>query len=202
MSQYICDECVVLCSEIIAEHGGRPLPISSAKRSYGFDKLSDQITSLIEYGGCAGDSEIEKLMHAALSWGISLNVSGRFDSVHFALSDDVPKKFAEQFSGNRSVLIIQQQANIAKWRMDFLVHHWLDDWNRFVVECDGHDFHERTKDQAANDRSRDRAMAMMGLTVLRFTGSEIWNDPLGCARQVVEYAERARNTTTAMAAAA
>ena len=53
-----------------------------------------------------------------------------------------------------------------------------------AVECDGHDFHERTKAQAAHDKSRDRALAAAGCTVLRFTGSEIWRDATACADEV------------------
>ena len=55
---------------------------------------------------------------------------------------------------------------------------------RIVVECDGHDFHEKTKDQAAADKQRDRHLAALGCTVLRFTGSEIWADSHKCASEV------------------
>lgn len=39
-----------------------------------------------------------------------------------------------------------------------------------VIECDGHEFHERTKRQAARDRSRDRAIQAFGYRIFRFTG--------------------------------
>ena len=55
------------------------------------------------------------------------------------------------------------------------------------MECDGHDFHERTKAQAAHDKTRDRALQARGLKVLRYTGSEIWADPFGCALDVLEH---------------
>lgn len=45
-----------------------------------------------------------------------------------------------------------------------------------VVEVDGHDFHERTKEQARKDRKRDRLMLRNGLYVLRYTGSEVFRD--------------------------
>ena len=64
-----------------------------------------------------------------------------------------------------------------------------------VVECDGHDFHERTKEQAAHDRQRDRWMQTAGWSVLRFTGSEIRRDPHGCAREVVEFLQSPRRAT-------
>jgi hypothetical protein len=56
-----------------------------------------------------------------------------------------------------------------------------------VVECDGHDFHERTKEQAQHDKTRDREMQSMGFPVLRFTGSEIWRDAWVCAAQIDKF---------------
>lgn len=56
---------------------------------------------------------------------------------------------------------------------------------RIAIECDGHDFHERTKEQARHDRSRDRALTLAGWTVLRFTGSEIHADPIKCASDII-----------------
>lgn len=55
-----------------------------------------------------------------------------------------------------------------------------------AVECDGHEFHERDKTQAARDKSRDRDPApLQGIQVLRFTGFEIHRDAAACAMQVV-----------------
>lgn len=62
--------------------------------------------------------------------------------------------------------------------------------SRVVIECDGHDYHERTKQQAARDRSRDRAMTEVGWRVMRFTGSEIWANPFACAKQAIDLALR------------
>lgn len=57
------------------------------------------------------------------------------------------------------------------------------------VECDGRDFHERTKYQAARDRQKDRRIQQAGYIVLRFTGSEIFKAPLDCAQQILDCAE-------------
>lgn len=53
------------------------------------------------------------------------------------------------------------------------------------VELDGHDFHERTKEQAKRDKSRDRELQASGWVVLRFTGSEVFNDPYECASETM-----------------
>jgi len=52
---------------------------------------------------------------------------------------------------------------------------------QMVIECDGHAYHERTKEQASNDRHRDRTLQMVGYTVFRFTGSELWENVFNCA---------------------
>lgn len=58
---------------------------------------------------------------------------------------------------------------------------------RVFIECDGHDFHERTREQARRDRQRDRFLQRSGTPVLRFTGSEIFRSPVGCAEEVFEF---------------
>lgn len=71
-------------------------------------------------------------------------------------------------------LKFETQVSIGKYRVDFLL-----EWNacRIVVECDGHEFHEKTKSQAQRDKSRDRYLTSQGYHVLRYTGSEIYKDP-------------------------
>src|SRR5262249_7305021 len=44
------------------------------------------------------------------------------------------------------------------------------------VECDGHEFQDRTKEQAA----RDREIQTAGILAIRFTGREILSDPGKC----------------------
>lgn len=67
------------------------------------------------------------------------------------------------------------------------------------VETDGHDFHERTKEQAKRDRSRDRVIAKHGIAVVRFTGAEVYADAFACADEVEEIlaAEVQRRTSRA-----
>jgi len=57
------------------------------------------------------------------------------------------------------------------------------------VECDGHEFHEKTKEQVARDKLRDRRIQAAGHPILRFAGSEIWNDPFLCAQQIQEFVD-------------
>lgn len=92
-------------------------------------------------------------------------------------------------------IIVRPQHTLIDWPIDFVVECKSDMNDRtylLAVECDGHDFHERTKEQAARDRQRDRALQEKNVAVFRFTGSELYRDPWKCAAQVVEWAEQAR----------
>lgn len=59
---------------------------------------------------------------------------------------------------------------------------------KVAIEIDGHDFHERTKEQAERDKSRDRLLEANGWHVLRFTVSEVWRDAGACATQAINVA--------------
>jgi very-short-patch-repair endonuclease len=55
-----------------------------------------------------------------------------------------------------------------------------------IVECDGHQFHEKTKEQAQHDKERDRFITAKGYRIFRFTGSEIMRRPNECAIEVLD----------------
>jgi very-short-patch-repair endonuclease len=83
------------------------------------------------------------------------------------------------------------QHQVGPYRVDFCVQadispKWVPNGRvvKLAIECDGHAFHEKTKDQAARDKTRDRFLVQHGYRVLRFTGSEIWKDAQACAEQV------------------
>jgi very-short-patch-repair endonuclease len=84
------------------------------------------------------------------------------------------------------------QAPVLDYRVDFLLTHYIDHEPTFriAIECDGHDFHERTKEQAKRDKSRDRALAAADITVFRFTGSEIFRDAEKCCEEVERLLSR------------
>lgn len=150
-----------------------------------------------------GDSPIEQLFFASLV--TAADQGGRSITDISTFGPDYPLENAQY--GTRmmgrpsSTAFVERQVQVAGWRVDFVIHYpaveraydengdpYLD---RLIVECDGHDFHERTKEQAARDRARDRLAQLEGLPILRFTGSEIWNDPLSCADEVLAFMERA-----------
>lgn len=83
---------------------------------------------------------------------------------------------------------VSQQEKIESYRVDFLITGTgsLDGIN-IVIECDGHDFHERTPEQALYDRQRDRRLQALGYYVLRFTGVELHTQPFACAIEVAQF---------------
>lgn len=90
---------------------------------------------------------------------------------------------------SRPVYFIEPQVVIGSYRADFLVgmNHLSDDLRQcIVVECDGHEWHERTKEQAARDKARDRYLSAHVGRVIRFTGSEIFRDSVACAQEIAK----------------
>lgn len=80
--------------------------------------------------------------------------------------------------------VIETQVSLGPYKVDFVVSPWpRDERVKIIVECDGHAFHEKTKEQAQHDKSRDRELQAMGYRVLRFTGSEIYRDAFRCANE-------------------
>lgn len=77
---------------------------------------------------------------------------------------------------------IHTQHPIGKYRVDIAV---IAENIKLAIECDGHEFHEKTKEQAARDKSRKRFLTSQGWTVIEFTGSEIYNDPFQCVDDIV-----------------
>lgn len=50
-----------------------------------------------------------------------------------------------------------------------------------LVECDGHNFHEKTKQQVSNGNRKLNSLQQSGKTVIRLSGSDIFNNPIQCA---------------------
>lgn len=102
----------------------------------------------------------------------------------------------EQPTWSSQYLTVCHQHQIGAWRVDFLVSGFNLDSKRdaivtsgkVAVELDGHEFHERTKEQARRDKQKDRTLQRLGYTVFRFTGAEVFGHPFGVAREIVAAA--------------
>jgi very-short-patch-repair endonuclease len=81
------------------------------------------------------------------------------------------------------------QIKVGSYRLDFgLEARAL----KLAIEIDGHDFHS-TKEQKAADYQRDRYLQSQGWRVIRFSGSEVYQDASKCALEAVKIARGMRN---------
>jgi len=127
------------------------------------DELRDWISA--RYPSDKSESPIEQLFHASLTllWDTLMLPRG-------------------------TGLKVEQQVPIGNYLADFLFTVVKKEGGKakVVVELDGHDFHERTKEQASRDKARDRWMTANGIIVLRFTGSDVWRNPFQCAAECAD----------------
>lgn len=111
---------------------------------------------------------------------------------------DKPFLKADLLKRRSALMVITPQAQILNCRVDFLIHAVSAE---AIVECDGHEFHERTPLQAERDRKRDRDFQANGYRVFRFTGTEITRHAWNCADEVIDWAVRLHSTMDARKAA-
>lgn len=76
--------------------------------------------------------------------------------------------------------------------MDFaIIDADTDDQDIVVfIECDGFDYHAKTKEQFTYTQQKDRELKTMGYNVLHFTGTEIYTNPLKCADEVWKFVKK------------
>lgn len=81
------------------------------------------------------------------------------------------------------------------YRLDFALEP-LDDWLRSAlvaehlelrvgVELDGHDFHEKTREDVIHRNQRDRDLSALKWRVLHFSGSELHRNPMVAVVEVL-----------------
>ena len=148
-------------------------------RSYAAKVLEDVVDKTIRMESFC-ESPIERLLMVALV----CCEYGRYDVHWYGRPDDPSKQNIlgpKAFDGVHAYL----QPQVGSYRVDFAVID-TESNTRIVIECDGHEFHERTKEQATRDKKRDRDLQLLEFRVLRFTGSEIWKDAEKCAGEVFD----------------
>ena len=147
--------------------------------------LRDFIDSINHYISRT-ESPIEELMLVALFLAAHM----RGGEVRFSSMDLTPGPGPSQ----RVDILVQEK--VGKYRADFILRtyairrdvngkiHQSQELN-MIVECDGHQFHNATKEQVSRDRERDRHLQDLGYRVYRYPGSDIWSDVLSCAEDCV-----------------
>lgn len=87
---------------------------------------------------------------------------------------------------NELTLVPQYEIEVPgrRYRVDFALIE-----RRVAIELDGHEFHERTKEQVAARNRRDRDLQVAGWRVLHISGSELLYSQGECIMSVLEAAE-------------
>lgn len=136
------------------------------------------------YNGNPTQSPIEDMLLGSLLW-LESDWAGfpTYDfcgdgpnAPHYAKADRKPLEMH---------FVLTSQAPVAGYKVDFLL--WVTcgkEQGGVAIECDGHAFHEKTKEQAARDKKRDREILAAGYPVMRFSGSEVYKDTRGCVDQI------------------
>lgn len=175
-------------------------------------KVVDELYEVVEVDAANAESEAESECDSPIEqlFLVAVNLKGSLLNRSKGLFARIPRVTCVGMKGNEWTIatagdgkvinpsyvcqdFINPQCKIKNYRVDFL-------WTRItpiepdrklaiplpqiIIECDGHDFHERTKEQASRDKERDRVLQSMGFVVLRFTGSDIWKDALACVDSV------------------
>lgn len=170
--------------------------------------LSISEVNCSRYEIMAAMSKVESPIEMNLLAALLYESQNHVDSLRISLSSHVSTEPAEKIKSladfgraamcGSTHITIAPQFTMDKYRMDFVIHRCehcpsKESYaHKFVaIECDGHDFHERTVEQAGRDKKRDRIIQKY-MPVLRFTGSEIHKDPISCAEQCFEFLSDSR----------
>lgn len=84
------------------------------------------------------------------------------------------------------------QVSVGAYRTDFLLGepgYTTTGPILVAVECDGHEFHEKTKVQVARDKHRDNFFQAQNIPILRYSGSTIWRNPIEAAADALTKLE-------------
>ena len=161
----------------------------------GIDRLCEQLSEMVVtntrmafenwQGGIT--SPIERLFCIGLWTFVDLRdwEYVGFSSVVVRRGGQIISEQDSEIVAKRGTILLEYQKKELSWLADFVLSVPSYSNKKLIVECDGHQFHERTKEQAERDRSRDREAQAEGYLILRFTGSELYRDPLKCVREVL-----------------
>jgi len=70
---------------------------------------------------------------------------------------------------------------------EFKYHYMYENDFKLIIECDGHNFHEKTKEQVKHNNERDYDLKNAGFDVLHFSGHQIYTEPFKCANKTIDY---------------
>jgi hypothetical protein len=183
----ILNMAMAACSERPFGQDVREL-LQSAARQMTKQSLDGNIRGIIEGVGAHCESALE------LALCLAVGIAARSQE-YAVLFDFRGSRIFGDPEGDVTVRV-RPQVRFGDYRVDLLVSmqsiEGPDDAitarsKTAVVECDGFEFHDATKEQACCDRKRDRYLQSLGMPVLRFAGTEIWADVFACAGAILSF---------------
>ena len=90
-----------------------------------------------------------------------------------------------QFSTQEEVKV-----NGHSYRLDLYFEEDAENPIKVAIECDGHAFHEKTKEQVAYRNRRDMDLKSNGIDILHCSGSQIYKEPFGVACDIINYVNK------------
>ena len=98
-------------------------------------------------------------------------------------------------TGKEYIFLFSQvpiKINKKKYIVDFFFEkdQYVNQFNtdkKIIIECDGYEFHQKTKEQVKHDNEREFDLKMAGYEIIRFSGSQIYNNPFKCAEDTYNF---------------
>lgn len=131
------------------------------------DDIDKGLLEVILYGSECCDSPIEKILGTA----INIETKGQ---LYFEAQYEIETK-GKKYIADFCIF------------GDEMVNNFLKNGFKLIIECDGYDFHQKTKKQVDYDNKREYYLKMEGYEILRFSGSKIYNDPIKCVNEILNY---------------
>lgn len=142
-------------------------------------------------------SPIEMILYESLRYVLENEFYGS-GSMRIFLRDSDGKIIKPSHDVVSDVTIINQY-QIENYRVDFLITYtqfiydiinekFITHFQKsIVIECDGHIWHDTNEEQRRNEKKRERKIQSLGYKILRYTGSEIYNNSDNIAADIIEY---------------
>lgn len=124
---------------------------------------------------CAFESPLEMAFYAW--WWVITNRSGGPEP-NFEMK--IQQQVHARGTNYRADFVLEDTDQQARERAIRVGMHPL----RIAIEVDGHEFHERTKEQVAHRDARDRDLQADGWRVFHVSGSAFHRDPEGCVYRI------------------
>ena len=203
----LCPTCIAQQSEKAAYGDCKPPSEELKTLLREYDSIEGALDHIVDdVASSLAESNIERLLHAALrlkfkrvDWlegpltqqGYIL-LGNNFSQI--VCFQGLSEREIGEICNENKLTVIFEQFKTSPYRLDFAVFvgKKRGGFSKIAIECDGHDYRDKTKEQARRDRQRDRHLLINDWKVLRFTGSEVWFNPKDCAEEIAEFIDKER----------